>query len=325
MEISRSDVMMGYVERYYRGSLFYTAQNNAKGEELDIIHAIIEDMPKQFNPQTATWGLRFWEEMVGIDGGTGELAGRRNRVMMKLLASQRITPISMERLVRNVTGFNIDIVRNVAPYTFQVLVRDDSLDCDSRFLRRTIEECKEAHMAFFQAYYLGKMVIREQFYFKTVQYMAMYWVRISGLLNGDCLLDGSRQLNTEFPPYDMRIWHCMPINHFEKVLLERLNNVVSFCIGEQFYHLVVHSFVFPWKKRPGVHLNGEHLLDGEVNLDNELSEDNIRMDNGWKFINKESFSEPLVTITHNLWHLDGTVLLDGVQALDAFQMEEVLE
>ena len=37
MEISRADLMMGYVESYYRESLFYTAQNNAKGEELDII------------------------------------------------------------------------------------------------------------------------------------------------------------------------------------------------------------------------------------------------------------------------------------------------
>ena len=61
MEISRADLMMGYVESYYRESLFYTAQNNAKGEELDIIHAIIEDMPNQFNPQTATWGLGLWD------------------------------------------------------------------------------------------------------------------------------------------------------------------------------------------------------------------------------------------------------------------------
>lgn len=163
MEISRSDVMLGYVESYYRESLFYTAQNNAKGKELDIIHAIIEDMPNQFNPQTATWGLGLWEEMLGITMETENIADRRSRVMMKLLTLQRITPISLERLIKNVAGANVDIIRNVAPYTFQVCVRNDSLNCDSALIWKIIEENKEAHMAYYQGYNLvgGKVFVRQ--------------------------------------------------------------------------------------------------------------------------------------------------------------------
>ena len=207
MEISRADLMMGYVESYYRESLFYTAQNNAKGEELDIIHAIIEDMPNQFNPQTATWGLGLWEEMLGIGRGTEDITERRSRIMMKLLTLQRITPISLERLIKNVAGANVDIIRNIAPYTFQVRIRDDSLDCNSGLIRWVVEDYKEAHMAFYQAYYLGQIVLKEQFYFKTIHRMAVYWFGEQGILNGGFLLDGSRLLNTEFPPYNLKVDH----------------------------------------------------------------------------------------------------------------------
>ena len=227
MEISRADLMMGYVESYYRESLFYTAQNNAKGEELDIIHAIIEDMPNQFNPQTATWGLGLWEEMLGIGRSTEDIAERRSRVMMKLLTLQRITPISLERLIKNVAGANVDIIRNIAPYTFQVRIRDDSLDCSSGLIRRIVEDYKEAHMAFYQAYYLGQIVLKEQFYFKTIHRMAVYWFGEQGILNGGFLLDGSRLLNTEFPPYHMKVRNLFSVFNPENVYLKKINNSSS--------------------------------------------------------------------------------------------------
>lgn len=86
MEISRSEEMLKYVEGYYRESKYYLAQNNAKGEELNISHAILEDLPNQFNPQTATWGLRLWDELLEIDGGIQTVEDHRAKVIMKLIA-----------------------------------------------------------------------------------------------------------------------------------------------------------------------------------------------------------------------------------------------
>ncbi len=261
MEISRSDVMMNYVENYYRESLFYTAQNNAKGAEFDIIHTIIEDMPNQFNPQTATWGLRLWEELLGIDGGMINIEERRKYVMMKLLTLQRITPISLERLIKNITKANVDIIRNVAPYTFQVRIKDDSLDCDNGLIRKIVEEYKEAHMAFCQAYYMGRIVLREQFYFKTITMFSCYWWRK------------------------------------KKTLLD----------GEYF-------------------LNGEIYLDGSFPLEyNGFPEYKTKVSHQGEIVTKEIFSAPKLTVTHNLWYLDGSVLLDGSRTLDAYKIEEVLE
>lgn len=267
MEISRSDMMMNYVESYYQESLFYTAQNNAKGKELDIIHTIIEDLPNQFNPQTATWGLRLWEEMLGLEVGSNNIIERRNYIMMKLLIQQRITPISLERLIKNIAKTNVDIIRNVAPYTFQVRVRDDSLDCDSSLIRRIVEDYKEAHMAFYQAYYLGQIVLKERFYFKTIHRMAIYWFIEQGILNGGFLLDGNRLLNTEFPPYHIRVQNLFSIFHLEEIYLKKIDNAFSFVTKEKFPVLIVHTFTCYWWGEFNRLLNGRYFLDGGICLD----------------------------------------------------------
>lgn len=302
MEISRSDVMMGYVESYYRESLFYTAQNNAKGKELDMIHAIIEDMPNQFNPQTATWGLGLWEEMLGITREAENIADRRSCVMMKLLTLQRITPISLERLIKNVAGANVDVIRNIAPYTFQVRIRDDSLDCNSGLIRRIVEDYKEAHMAFYQAYYLGQIVIKEHFYFSTILRMAVYWFGEQWILNGGFLLDGSQLLNTEFPPYKLKVFHRATLT---------VLGVIS-----------VKAMWTTFKMKNALRFEMRGLFRYEICCGDSTFETKImhrvKVDVGERF-------SVTVTITHNLWYLDGTVLLDGSQTLDAYQSKEVLE
>lgn len=266
MEVNRSDEMLKYVEGYYRDSYYYTAQNSAKGQEFDIIHAIVEDMPNQFNPQTATWGLRLWEEMLGIDTGEDSIEERRAKVMLKLLTLQRITPISLERLIKNVTKANVDILRNVAPYTFQVRVREDSLDCDNGLIRRIVEDYKEAHMAFYQAFFLGQIVIRERFYLRTEHRMSVYWFGDNGILNGRFVLDGRRNLDTMFPPYNMRTWHKTSVSFVNEVLFGKTSNAFTFILKEHLPVASVHDFTFYWWGEGERLLNGTHFLNGDIAL-----------------------------------------------------------
>ena len=158
MEISRADIMLKYVETYYRESKFYTAQNNAKGKEFDIIHSIMEDLPNQFNPQTATWGLRFWEELLNIDS-IGSMEERRIKILSKMATLQYITPFSLERLIKKIFNIEAIITRNVAPYTF--LAKFDYKDeyLNIKAIRQLIEEYKEAHMAYsLLGYYNTKLI-----------------------------------------------------------------------------------------------------------------------------------------------------------------------
>lgn len=306
MEISRSDAMLRYVEKYYQESRFYTAQNSAKGEEFDLIHAIIEDMPNQFHPQTATWGLRLWEEMLGIDGGVENIEERRNNLLIKLMTLPRITPISLERLIKNIAKADVEVIRNIAPYTFQVRIKDNSLECDNQLIRRIIENYKEAHMAFYQVYDIGKTAIQEKFYFHTIHHLVMYWFRTDGLLNGSFLLDGSRLLNADFPLYRLSICNrfYMPFKEiiFIKGMFERLNVKIK----EELTIRSLFRCKFVWQK-------------------NELPNNKIKVTNPLQIKNKEKFSIPVIKKTHNLWYLDGIINLDGSRILDAYQIEEVCE
>lgn len=145
--MDRAEVMLGYVERYYRESRFYTAQNDAKGEEFNQIHAFIHDLPNQFHPQTAAWGLRFWEEFYDIES-YGSIEERRMHILAKMAAFEVITPISLERLVQRIFSLDVSVRRNVAPYTFEL--KFDYLDkvIDLVAIRKLLEDYKEAHMAY---------------------------------------------------------------------------------------------------------------------------------------------------------------------------------
>lgn len=149
MEVDRSELMLGYVEPYYRESRFYTAQNNAKGQEFNILHAIVEELPNQFNPQTATWGLRLWEELLDIDRGENDLEGRRGQVLLKMVASQMMTPITLERLLKSITKTEVIVTNNVAPYTFSVdISTDTNVPVNYSNIIKVLEEVKPAHLAY---------------------------------------------------------------------------------------------------------------------------------------------------------------------------------
>lgn len=157
--MDRAEVMLGYVERYYRESRFYIAQNYAKGEEFNQIHDFINDLPNQFNPQTATWGLRFWEELYDIEV-YGDIEERRMHVLAKMAAFEVITPISLERLVKRIFSLDVSVTRNVAPYTFELNFNYPDKNVDLMAIRKLLEDYKEAHMAYnLRGKYLSKFYI----------------------------------------------------------------------------------------------------------------------------------------------------------------------
>lgn len=147
MEINRSAEMLKYVESYYKESKYYIAQNNAKGKEFDIIHTIIEDLPNQFNPQTATWSLNLWEELLEINS-IGNIEERRTNILMKTSTLQVVTPISLERLIKKIFNLDAKIIRNYSPYTFLVKFKYEDKEINLKTMRQLIEDYKEAHMAY---------------------------------------------------------------------------------------------------------------------------------------------------------------------------------
>ena len=145
---NRSAEMLKYVPGYYRNSKHYLAHNNAKGGEFDIIRAITDDMMNQFNPQTATWGLKLWEEFLDLDGENKSVEERRNQIILKTLTSY-ITPISLERLLKGIVKTNVWVTNSIVPYTFSIEIStDNNVAVNLGSVIKVVEEVKPAHLAY---------------------------------------------------------------------------------------------------------------------------------------------------------------------------------
>lgn len=261
----RSDEMLKYVPGYYRGSKHYLAQNEAKGREFDILRAIMDDLPNQFFPQTATWGLKLWEEFLGITPKAGEsLAVRRMNVMKKNSHIQKVTPISLERMIWFMATAKVDIIRNVALYTFKVQLREESLDADLAAIREVVEEYKEAHMAYLMAIFLGTIRTGERFVPRVINRMSIFWYT-DWILDGKYSLDGEKRLDAVFPPF-YRIVNRLMVQHKEYFRNATVNHALQFEISEYFSIGTENLFAFYWWGDNNRLLNGRHLLDGSYML-----------------------------------------------------------
>ena len=144
--------MLGYISPIYGSSRIMQAIMDADGHEIDAIRARVIDIQMQLFPQTATWGLVYWENCLGIP--TNERApyqDRRNRVITKIQQRWPITPAKMEIYISSISGgIPVEIVQNVADYTFRAefmytLYAGEPLNLIE--VAKTIEDVKPAHMA----------------------------------------------------------------------------------------------------------------------------------------------------------------------------------
>lgn len=125
------------------------------------------------------------------------------------------------------------------------------------------------------------------------------------------------------PSYQLASYSRFAITERERVLLSHIRNATKVQIRDKFLLSNTIRFMSCWWGNTEKILNGGYILDGERTLDRNLV--NYRMKVVYRFTvkHREAVSAPMVTTTHNLWCLDGSVPLDGQQTLDAYQIKEV--
>lgn len=142
--------MMGYVLPIYDFDRFMLTLYQLAGIQVDDLQKWTRELREQAFPQTATWGLRFFEERLGLPVNESmPVEERRRRILTKMTTEWPITKRRMEIIASEAAGLPAEIVQNIAPYTFLVLFQDDdspSLNLVS--VQDAIEEAKPAHLAY---------------------------------------------------------------------------------------------------------------------------------------------------------------------------------
>lgn len=144
--------MLGYVLPIYDFDRFVLTVFQINGMQVDDLQKWTRELRDQAFPQTATWGLRYFEQRMGLPVNESlPVEERRRRILTKMTTEWPVTPRRMQIIASEAAGSPAEIIQNVAAYTFRVLLDDISGESASLNLVRVqeaIEEAKPAHLAY---------------------------------------------------------------------------------------------------------------------------------------------------------------------------------
>lgn len=130
------------------------------GLEMDEARLRFNELPAQAFPETATWGLMYWELRYGIEGTEGkDIELRRQEVLSRRGARAPLNPKKVEAILSALTGREVIVTEDVAPYTFSVEVMDGDSAFDYAAVIRRLKRLKPSHQAFtFQLTFPSPMI-----------------------------------------------------------------------------------------------------------------------------------------------------------------------
>ena len=119
------------------------------GLEIDEAWQFIEELRLQAFPETATWGIEYWEQRYHIAPNESlSLEERRQRVIIKRGIRSPMNPARIERIVRDVTGREATVTEENGTYTFHISVLPGESMVDYQELINTVRSVKPSHLSF---------------------------------------------------------------------------------------------------------------------------------------------------------------------------------
>ena len=138
-----------YISPIYEQSIIMQAIMEAVGTEWDDIGRLTDEVFAQLFPQTATWGIVYWEMLLKIPVNKGlPIEQRRARVLARMQTRWPMTKERMEQLVRTFSQDKQAFIREFFDqYRFEVLFSlTQSVDLGTVY--EVIEEAKPAHLGY---------------------------------------------------------------------------------------------------------------------------------------------------------------------------------
>jgi len=136
---------------FYLNSEIMKAIQGAYAIEFGYIYFFIEDFLKQFlTPATATWGLAFWEQELGLKTDISKsYEERREIIMSRLRGIGTIGRDVIKRAAEVFSGGDVEIIEYPAEYRFVVkFIGVRGIPKNMASFIEMIEDLKPAHLAY---------------------------------------------------------------------------------------------------------------------------------------------------------------------------------
>jgi uncharacterized protein YmfQ (DUF2313 family) len=143
--------LMRYLPHYYVNSTIMKAIQDAYAEELGQVYYFLEDFMKQFlTPTTATWGLAFWEQELGLKTDISKsYEERREIIMARLRGIGTVGKNVIKRAAEAFSGGEVDVIEYPAEHRFVVkFVGTLGVPKNMASFIEMIEDLKPAHLTY---------------------------------------------------------------------------------------------------------------------------------------------------------------------------------
>jgi len=124
----KGNMMFNSVSPIYEKNEIMKSIFEAIGSEEDLVEKQLDDIMLQLFPQTATWGLIFWERRLKVPVNLSEdIKVRRAKIISKLKTKDvTINPKVIERVINNFTKAKCAIEDSVAPYVIGIDLKSEN-------------------------------------------------------------------------------------------------------------------------------------------------------------------------------------------------------
>ncbi|WP_110955762.1 putative phage tail protein [Anaerosinus massiliensis] len=206
--------IMKHLPEFLQSDSSFTSVGNVCSNEHERIKLQLQDVLRQFFVTTATWGLGYYENILGITPKpTDDYLARRNRILARYQANQTSTKAFMTELVRRYTIDKTGGIQELnSQNAFNIIVDIDKVK-DWAELIKTLDLYKPAHLGMFLiANIMQKILIRHTLHaMQIVDAKHCFWNlgSVSSVFwDGTYMLDGTLRWDGMAPDrlYREKMW-----------------------------------------------------------------------------------------------------------------------
>ncbi len=146
--------LIKYLPHFYGNSEEVKELQEALSDEGTIIENEINSIKNQVFVDSATWGLTYWEKLLGLHTDTTQTNEvRRSRIKTYLRNNGTCTKVKLKNICHSYVNGEVEIIEDNANYKLTVkFVGENGVPANIDYLRNALREAIPAHLQFLFAY-----------------------------------------------------------------------------------------------------------------------------------------------------------------------------
>ncbi|MBN1079259.1 putative phage tail protein [Clostridium botulinum] len=172
--------LMQYMPTYYQNSKLIIELLESEAIELVKIKLHIEDLQKQLFIETATWGLKAYENLLNIPTNLNFSFEERRRIIKSKILTQGATTInSMKEIAEAFSGGEVNIIEDNLNYSFVIqFIGVKGIPVGLNCCSEVLKEIVPAHLNYSFRYTYTDWREVQKITYRSVKNKKMTWEKI---------------------------------------------------------------------------------------------------------------------------------------------------